>query len=74
MSIQVIADSFRKLPPQEKVRLLQQLWDEIAAESVQTPLSESHRQLLDDRLRQHEESPGDVEPWDKARDDVLNEL
>jgi len=66
MSAQIIADSFRKLPPHEKVRLLQQLWDEIAEESVQTPLSEPHRQLLDDRLRQHEESPDDVEPWGKA--------
>ena len=74
MSAQTITESFRKLPLDAKVHLLQELWDEIADESVSMPLSESHRQLLDERLRQHEENPEDVEPWEKVRNDVLSEL
>ena len=74
MSAQAITESFRKLPPDAKVRLLQELWDEIAEESASMPLSESHRQLLDERLRQHEENPEDVEPWEKVRNDILSEL
>jgi hypothetical protein len=37
-------------------------------------LGESQRLLLDERLRQHEESAEDIEPWDKVRHDILSEL
>ena len=73
MSAQAITESFRKLAPDAKIRLLQDLWDEIADESSM-PLSESQRLLLDERLRQHEENPEDVEPWEKVRNDILSQL
>lgn len=72
MSAQAITESFRKLPPDAKIRLLQELWDEIADESASMPLSESQRLLLDERLRQHEEDPEDIEPWEKVRNDILS--
>ncbi len=74
MTTQPIVESFRKLSPNEKIRLVQELWDEIAEEASRLPLSEAHRQLLDQRLQQHEENPDDVEPWEKVRDDLLKEL
>jgi putative addiction module component (TIGR02574 family) len=74
MSAQAITESFRKLPPDAKIRLLQELWDEIADESDSMPVSESQRLLLDERLRQHEENPEDVEPWEKVKNDILSEL
>lgn len=74
MSAQAITESFRKLSPDAKIRLLQDLWDEIAAESESIPLSDSQRLLLDERLRQHDENPEDVEPWQKVRNDILSEL
>lgn len=74
MSAQAITESFRKLAPDAKIRLLQDLWDEIAAESESMPLSESQRLLLDERLRQHEENPEDVESWEKVRDDMLSQM
>jgi putative addiction module component (TIGR02574 family) len=72
MSAQAITESFRKLPPDAKIRLLQELWDEITDESASMPLSESQRLLLDERLRQHEEDPEDIEPWEKVRNDILS--
>lgn len=74
MSAQTITESFRKLSQPEKIRLLQDLWDEIADESARIPLSESQRLLLDERLRQHEEDPEGVEPWEKVKTDILSEL
>ena len=74
MSAQAITENFRKLPPDAQIRLLQELWDEIAEESASQPLSESQRLLLDERLRQNEENPEDVEPWDKVRNNILSEL
>ena len=73
MTTQPIIESFRKLSPNDKVRLVQELWDEVAEEAAHLPLSEAHRQLLDQRLQQHEENPDDVEPWEKVRDDLLKD-
>ena len=74
MSAQTITENFRKLSLPAKIRLLQALWDDIADESANMPLSESQRMLLDERLRQHEEYPEDLENWEKVRNDILSEL
>jgi putative addiction module component (TIGR02574 family) len=74
MSAQTIAENFRMLSAEEKIRLLQDLWDEVVEDAANIPISESHRKLLDERLRQHEEDPDDLESWETARDDVLGEL
>jgi len=74
VTAQTIVEGFRKLPSAERIRLLQDLWDEVADEAAGMPLSESHRRLLDERIQQHREDPGDVEPWEKTRDDILREL
>lgn len=72
MTSQSIIKDFRKLPTEEKVCLAQALWDEVAEEAARAPLSEAHRQLLDERLAVHEAQPEEVEPWEKIRDDILN--
>lgn len=74
MNTQTITENFRKLSADEKIRLLQDLWDEIAEDTTGIPLSESHRRLLDERLREHNENPNDVETWETVRDDILGEL
>jgi putative addiction module component (TIGR02574 family) len=71
MISQSITESFRKLSPDDKIRLLEELWSEVAEEYATMPLSESQRQLLDERLKQHAEGPDDVERWDEVRADVL---
>ncbi len=74
MSAEPIRSSFRKLSSEEKIRLVQDLWDEIADEVARMPLTESQRRLLDERIKQHESNPEDVEPWKKAKDDILRDL
>ena len=74
MSIESIVSGFRELPPDEKIRLVQEFWDEIAEEVERSPLTDSQRQLLDERLADEERNPDDVEPWAKAKDDILREL
>jgi putative addiction module component (TIGR02574 family) len=74
MSIDSIVSSFRKLPPEDKIRLVQDLWDQIAQEIARMPLTESQRRLLDERLADEENNPDDVEPWPKAKDDILRGL
>ena len=74
MSIDSIVSSFRELPAEDKIRLVQDLWDQIAQEIAGMPLTESQRRLLDERLADEENNPDDVEPWTKAKDDILRGL
>ena len=74
MSIESIVSGFRELSPAEKIRLVQEFWDEIAEEVGRSPLTGSQRQLLDERLADEERNPGDVEAWAKAKDDILRDL
>jgi len=71
---QQIVEAFRRLPADERLRLAEELWDEVARELTEQPLSEAQRRLLDERIRQHEETPTDVEAWEAARDDLLRDL
>ena len=74
MSAQTITESFKTLSPSEKIRVLQKLWDEVADEIASEPLTESQGLLLDERIKQHEGNPCDLEPWENARNDILNEF
>ena len=74
MDTQQIVEAFRRLPGDERARLVEELWDEVARELEQRPLSEAERHLLDERIRQHNETPTDVEAWETARDDILRNL
>lgn len=74
MDTQHIVEAFRRLPVDERVRLVEELWDEVAKELEQRPLSEAERRLLDERIRQHDETPADVEAWEAVRDDILRDL
>ena len=74
MSIDVIVSRLRELSSDDKIRLVQEFWDEIAEEVAHMPLTESQRRLLDERLADEERNPDDVERWAKAKDDILREL
>lgn len=74
MSVEPIVSRFRELSSDDKIRLVQELWDEIAKEVAHMPLTESQRRLLDERLADEEQNPDDIEPWAKAKDDILREL
>jgi len=74
MSIEPIVSRFRKLSADDKIRLVQEFWDEIAEEVARMPLTEAQRQLLDERLVDEEHNVDDLEPWAKAKDDILREL
>jgi putative addiction module component (TIGR02574 family) len=74
MSTQAISESFRRLPQEQRIRLLQELWDVVAADVAEMPLNEPTRRLLDERIRQHDENPTEVEPWEQTREEILSEL
>ena len=59
-----------KLPPEERLRLAEVIWASLAAEPSTVPLSDAHRQVLDERLAEHDRSPDDVVSKDQVLADA----
>lgn len=51
----------------ERILLLQDLWDSIAAEESSIPVPQSHREELDRRLAEYEKDPGKLLTLDDLR-------
>ena len=58
-----------KLPPEERMRLLEIIWESLASDAASVPLGDAHRAVIDERLAEHERNPDDV----VSRDQVLAE-
>lgn len=58
-----------KLPVDERLRLLELIWESLAANPSAVPLSDAHRAVVDERLAEHARNPDDV----LTRDEVLAE-
>ena len=58
-----------KLPPEERMRIVEIIWASLAAAPESVPLGDAHRQLIDEALAEHERNSEDV----ISRDQVLAE-
>jgi putative addiction module component (TIGR02574 family) len=56
-----------KLPAEERLHLIELIWESLAAEPSDVPLSDAHRAVIDERIAEHERNPDDV----VCRDEVL---
>lgn len=63
-----------QLPLDERLQLLEDLWDSIAAHPEALPLSEAQRRELDRRWALHEQDPDRGIPWEQAKAEILGEL
>ncbi len=55
----------------ERIRLVEAIWDSIAAEPSQPELTEAQRKELERRLSAHTASPEDVVPWEEVKAQAL---
>ena len=58
-----------KLPAEERMRLVELIWESLAANPAALPLDDGHRAVIDKRLADHERNPNDV----ATRDEVFAE-
>ena len=49
-----------KLPTEEKLRLLELLWESLSASSSALPMGDAHRAAIDEALAEHRQDPNDV--------------
>lgn len=57
-----------------RLELIEALWDSIAedpASIAQLSLTDSERELIDQRLREHREDPAAAQPWAEVRAAIL---
>lgn len=69
-----LAKEVRKLSVSEKIRLAEDLWDEVAAHGQELRVPESHKRLLDERLAAHLQSPESALTLDEFRHQLASKL
>jgi putative addiction module component (TIGR02574 family) len=53
-------DAILELPIEERLRLVELIWESIAATPSAVPLGDAHRAVIDERLAEHARAPDDV--------------
>ncbi len=63
-----------RLPREERLALVQEIWDTIAAEQAPPLLSEAQRLELARRVAEDDAAPEDVIPWEQVKSQTLARL
>lgn len=69
----VLQQEIQNLSFSEKIQLVQDLWDEIAATDTEMiPLSEAQQQELEQRLQAHQNHPDAASSWAEVKNRIVN--
>ncbi len=66
-----IPPEFDRAPKTEKIAFVEELWDRIAKDSSDLPISSEHKRILDERLKSYEQNPNGGTLWNEARDGLI---
>jgi putative addiction module component (TIGR02574 family) len=59
-----------KLSINDRIHLVQTIWDSISEDTENMSISEQHKEILDERLIAHENNPSDVISWDELKTNI----
>ncbi len=65
-------DELSKLPLPQRLEIVERLWDSIAADADQLPVTAKQAEELDRRLAAHESNPEEGATWEEIRDRLRN--
>ena len=74
MSVSLRSLGIDRLSVEERLALVEDLWDDIAGESAAMSLTDVQRAELDRRLADHEANPNDVVPWKDVKASITARL
>jgi putative addiction module component (TIGR02574 family) len=63
----------RALSPEERIRLIELLWDTFVEDPASLPVSEAQREELRRRIAAHEANPDEARPWSEVRAELERE-
>jgi putative addiction module component (TIGR02574 family) len=58
-------------PVDDRIRLVQEVWDRLVDQGSEPELTESQAAEIDRRLAAYAASPGDVVPWEEVKAQAL---
>lgn len=73
MSVSLKSLGIDRLSVEERLALVEELWDSIA-EDAAVPLTDAQRAELDRRLAEHEAHPEDVVSWEDVKASITARL
>ena len=59
-----------KLSIDDRIHLVQTIWDSIAEDTEASGISEEHIKVLDERLERHKVHPNEVVSWEEVKQSV----
>lgn len=74
MSVSLRSLGIDRLSVEERLTLVEDLWDSIAGESAATSPTDAQRAELDRRLADHEANPNDVIAWEDVKASITTRL
>lgn len=74
MAVSLKSLGIERLGIEERLALVEELWDSIAADSAAVPLTQPQRDELDRRIADHEANPDDVVSWEEVKTKLAERL
>jgi putative addiction module component (TIGR02574 family) len=63
-----------RLPLEERLALVEEIWDSIAADAGVMPLSDAQRRELERRIAEDDAYPNDATAWEQVKTSTLARL
>lgn len=63
-----------RLPVEERLALVEETWDSIAADSGAVPLTDAQRSELEKRIAEDDTNPDDIIPWGQVKASTLSRI
>ncbi|MBW3597879.1 MAG: addiction module protein [Planctomycetes bacterium] len=67
MSLSTTLSAIRSMSLEDRIHLVQAIWDEIAADQSAVELTDAQKEELDRRLAAYEAAPDCVVPWEEVQ-------
>ncbi|NET60916.1 MAG: addiction module protein [Symploca sp. SIO2E6] len=67
MDISATLNEIISLNIEERIRIVQAIWDSIAAEQAYPDLTERQKRELDDRINDYESNPDNLLTWEEVK-------
>ncbi len=73
MDIAATLSEIKSLSLEERIHLVQAIWDSIAAEQIDPDLTDAQKQELDRRINAYDTDPQNVLTWDEVKAAIREE-
>jgi putative addiction module component (TIGR02574 family) len=74
MSVSIKSLGIDRLGVEDRLALIEQIWDSMPADSAAVALTDAQRAELDRRIADHEANPDDVVSWEEVKTSVAERL